>query len=475
MKALRIPLDVWSWRGSALVLSLMLAPLLATLTLVPDGEVLTTAADARSVLVGTAMLAAGVFLYMHWRITGIATTGLLALLLSLVAVPALALGAFSLTHPTLVVAQAGWLFVFRVLILLGLLTTLMRAHVVPLRADPFALGLIGGLGLAGLRQVVLLEAPPLPTPPTVEVVQVVLLVTLATGIAIATSRLGEFPRWARARVTIGVLLLAVGSTAGGVVALGTGVAGAVLVAATAAAVLHSAIADERRQVEDLNRRLSSVEAGRREDRARLHEIDATIAGIASAQRLLNAGLTAERSTALAEMMLAEVDRLQRLLGDRAAGAPRGVDLDDVIGQIVLAHQARGRLVRWSPTGVRALGRSDDIAEIVNVLLENAAVHGGPGPVSVRVAADPGGLAVTVTVADHGPGIAQELRDRVFDWGVSRPGSPGQGIGLNLAADLARELGGRLELLPTAAGASFALHLPAELQEVGADDRVARAS
>src|SRR3954454_10758619 len=91
MRALRMPLEVWSWRGSALVLSLMLAPLLATLTLVPDGEVLTTAADARSVLVGTAMLAAGVFLYMHWRITGIATTGLLALLLSLVAVPALAL------------------------------------------------------------------------------------------------------------------------------------------------------------------------------------------------------------------------------------------------------------------------------------------------------------------------------------------------------------------------------------------------
>jgi signal transduction histidine kinase len=255
----------------------------------------------------------------------------------------------------------------------------------------------------------------------------------------------------------------------------TGVAGAVLVAATAAAVLHSAIADERRQVEDLNRRLSSVEAGRREDQARLHEIDATVAGIASAQRLLNTGLAAERSTALAEMMLAEVDRLQRLLGDRAAGEPRGVDLDDVIGQIVLAHQARGRLVRWAPTGVRALGRSDDIAEIVNVLLENAAVHGGPEQVTVRAAADPGGLAVTVTVTDDGPGIAPELHDRVFDWGVSRPGSPGQGIGLHLAADLAGQLGGWLELLPTAAGASFALHLPADLQEVGADDRVVRAS
>ena len=99
-----------------------------------------------------------------------------------------------------------------------------------------------------------------------------------------------------------------------------------------------------------------------------------------------------------------------------------------------------------------MGRADDIAEVVNVLLENAAVHGGPDAVSVGVSRDLDGHGVTVTVSDQGPGIPPELRERLFDWGVSRPGSPGQGIGLHVAADITHELGGRLELLPTAFGA-----------------------
>src|SRR4051812_36679267 len=181
MRALRIPLEVWSWRGSALVLALILAPLLATLTLVPDGDVLSTATHARSVLVGTAELAGGAFLYLHWRLTATPTTGWLSLLLTLVAVPGLALGAFSLTHPDLVAGQAGWLFVFRVVILIGLLSALLVSRLVPLRCDPLALGILVGLGVAGVRQAVLLEAPRLPTPPTVGVVQVILLLGLAVG------------------------------------------------------------------------------------------------------------------------------------------------------------------------------------------------------------------------------------------------------------------------------------------------------
>ena len=122
-----------------------------------------------------------------------------------------------------------------------------------------------------------------------------------------------------------------------------------------------------------------------------------------------------------------------------------------------------------------MGRADDIAEVVNVLLENAAVHGGPDAVTVGVSSDSDGERVTVTVTDQGPGIPPELRERLFDWGVSRPDSPGQGIGLHVAADITHELGGRLELLPTAVGAAFAVHLLAVPQEVSADDRVARAS
>jgi signal transduction histidine kinase len=475
MKTLRIPRGVWTWRGTALVLVLILAPLLATLTLVPDTDVLSTASSARSLVVGTATLAAGVFLYLHWRITTNDTSGWLSLLLAVAAAPGLALGAFSLTHPEEVTAQAGWLFVFRVAIVLGLITAALASRLVRLPSDPLAIGLVVGLAVACVRHVLLVQAPPLSTPPVLDVVRIVVLVGLAITLSVVVFRLENLPRWARARVAVGMLLLGVGSALGGVVALATGVLGAVLLAGTAAAVLHEAIDAEKQQVADLHLRLHDVEVGLREDRARLHEIDATVAGIASAQKLMHDGLSGDRSDALAAMMRSEVERLQRLVADRVPTRRRSVDLDEVVGQIVLSHLARGRVVLWEPTGLRALGSADDIAEIVNVLLENAAVHGGPDPVTVRVTRDLDAFGITITVADQGPGIDFGLRERVFDWGVSRPDSPGQGIGLHVAADITHELGGRLELLPTQAGAAFALHLPAVPQEVSTLERVARAS
>ena len=185
-----------------------------------------------------ATLAAGVFLYLHWRITANETTAWLALLLAVAALPGLALGAFSLTHAETVETQAGWLFAFRAAILLGL---------------------IGAL-------------------------------------AVSVFRLEGFPQWARVGVAAGMLLLGLGSAVGGTVALPTGLLGAVLLAGTAAAVLHQAIEAEKQEVEDLHLQLHAVEVGVREDRARLHEINTTVAGIASAQRLLSDGLGADRAT-----------------------------------------------------------------------------------------------------------------------------------------------------------------------------------
>ncbi len=325
---------------------------------------------------------------------------------------------------------------------------------------------------------VLVLAPVLATltlVPDHAVLRLIVLLALTALLTTSVVRLDGFPRWARAWVAAALVLLGLGSALGGAVALATGLLGVALLAATAAAVLHRAIAAEKQELEDLQLRVDTAEAALREDRARRHEIDATVAGIASAQRLLSDGLGADRADALASMMRAEVERLQRLVADRMPSRHRSVDLDEVIGQIVLSHLARGRVVVWQPSGLRAMGRSDDIAEVVNVLLENAAVHGGPDAVSVRVTPDPDGHGVILTVSDQGPGIAPELRERLFDWGVSRAGSPGQGIGLHIAADIAHELGGRLELVPTAVGATFAVHLPSVPQEVSAGEHVARAS
>ena len=68
------------------------------------------------------------------------------------------------------------------------------------------------------------------------------------------------------------------------------------------------------------------------------------------------------------------------------------------------------------------------------------------------------------VADNGPGVAPEDRERIFDpfYTTKDPGE-GTGLGLANALRLAEESGGSLELLPDAplGGATFALRLPVE--------------
>jgi signal transduction histidine kinase len=76
-----------------------------------------------------------------------------------------------------------------------------------------------------------------------------------------------------------------------------------------------------------------------------------------------------------------------------------------------------------------------------------------------------------TVRDHGPGIAHEDHERVFERFTRLPAGSGDGsgLGLSVARGLAEAMGGRLETVPPGdedGGAAFALRLPAERIEEG---------
>jgi two-component system sensor histidine kinase MprB len=85
------------------------------------------------------------------------------------------------------------------------------------------------------------------------------------------------------------------------------------------------------------------------------------------------------------------------------------------------------------------GRPDRLARAVNNLLDNANKYSPAGrPIEVGVA--DGG----VTVRDHGPGIAAEEIDRVFDRfrrGAGSRGVPGSGLGLAIVKQVAEAHGG----------------------------------
>ena len=74
-----------------------------------------------------------------------------------------------------------------------------------------------------------------------------------------------------------------------------------------------------------------------------------------------------------------------------------------------------------------------------------------------------GTQIQIVVADHGPGVSEADRARVFDRFVRLEGArsrPGSGLGLSLAAAVARLHAGEVRLEDNAPGLSVIVSLPA---------------
>src|SRR5262249_22763677 len=101
---------------------------------------------------------------------------------------------------------------------------------------------------------------------------------------------------------------------------------------------------------------------------------------------------------------------------------------------------------------------DRVLQIISNLLSNA-FRWTPegGTVKLELGAENG--SVSVVVADTGPGIGEEERERIFRPFWSRDGG-GTGLGLAIASELAYALGGRIEVESTRGnGSRFELFLP----------------
>ena len=120
-------------------------------------------------------------------------------------------------------------------------------------------------------------------------------------------------------------------------------------------------------------------------------------------------------------------------------------------------------------GWLALGDRDQLDQVLWAMLENALRYGARTPIDVTIRLEGESSDVLMTIADHGPGVAEADRERLFgrfERGADRPSGEGSGLGLYVSRELCRAMGGDLELDPPAEGqgAAFTIRLPAEAPE-----------
>jgi two-component system sensor histidine kinase PhoQ len=103
------------------------------------------------------------------------------------------------------------------------------------------------------------------------------------------------------------------------------------------------------------------------------------------------------------------------------------------------------------------GDEGDLMELLGNLLDNCCKHGGR---YVRVSAERAASGLTLRIGDDGPGIAPEARAATLERGARiDQATPGQGIGLAVAREIAENYGGSLSIETSeVGGALFVVNL-----------------
>jgi signal transduction histidine kinase len=241
-----------------------------------------------------------------------------------------------------------------------------------------------------------------------------------------------------------------------VVAMAVLLAGAMALAERRAAFVSAVTHELRTPITSLRLYADMLGEGMVADEARRGEYLATIRGeadrlgrlvenvLAYARLERSPDSASQKSLVVGEVIAPCRERLERRA--REAGMELAVELGETAGIAV----------RVDPTLVE---------QALFNLVDNACKYAaGAKDRRIELRGERRDGALALLVSDHGPGIAADMRARLF-----RPFSrsareaagsaPGVGLGLALSRRLARRFGGDLALVASSEGASFALTLP----------------
>ena len=239
---------------------------------------------------------------------------------------------------------------------------------------------------------------------------------------------------------------------------------------------------EQLRLEREERLLDQQEATRELIRNLAHEIKNPLGGLRGSAQLLERELDRPELREYTQVIIKEADRLQVLL-DRLLTPRRTVQLEQVnihevlerVRSLVQAEFPQGISVvrNYDPSVPDLVGDKEQLIQAVLNVVRNAAQallseanrgHGGTiilrtrSARQVTIARRRHKLALELQVMDDGPGVPEDIRDRIFNPLVSgREG--GSGIGLSLVQTFVQNHGGIVECESRPGRTTFTLLLP----------------
>ncbi|UCF66068.1 MAG: PAS domain S-box protein, partial [Acidobacteriota bacterium] len=166
-------------------------------------------------------------------------------------------------------------------------------------------------------------------------------------------------------------------------------------------------------------------------------------------------------------LIEDLLRFARAGHERVAGEQ--VDTATMIGELTsLLALPRGFLVEIEGEMPVLHTARAPLEQVFRNLLSNAIEHHDRSTGTVRVSAISSGERVEFVVADDGPGIPEQQRERIFKMFETLPSSaehPGSGIGLALVRRLVEAFGGRVWVESTGErGATFRFTWPQRIED-----------
>jgi signal transduction histidine kinase len=178
-----------------------------------------------------------------------------------------------------------------------------------------------------------------------------------------------------------------------------------------------------------------------------------------------AAATISKEAARLERLVRDILDLARMNRSEFSVRSEPVDLVEIASECRRRHEAQAvsyeiELTLDAEEDARARGDADRLLQALSNLVENA-LRVSPAGGTVRIVARPGLLAVD----DEGPGVRPDEIPRAFErfflysrYAGSRP--VGTGLGLAIVDELARAMGGLVEVRSRPGSTRFSIRLPA---------------